>query len=454
MGRRLSAPLLQFGQKKFFKFVDDMKGSWEQPKSTEFFRPASIKSYAIIDLTGDKSTDMERVVQKLIDTGKKFGMTFAALPSSGLEVACDPRQFQNNEDTAQAVFENAIEVAKEAFGQNPQYIFVALGPRGRNPYKEVKRLTELSNSRGVNVVTQCCMYKPDLKPSYYTNFILKTNAKNMTEKGLLGVNQQVVGNLKSSILFKEQLPTFYIGIDVTYRSMEDQEVSLAAVVGLMDKIPFQYQTRYLITTGESRQELRPDIQKPVEELLLEYKRINGTLPNSIFVYRDGVGDSMFEQVLATEYTCIKKACTTIESDYNPPVTFIIVQKRHSTRFFPLRQQDQDRNGNVKPGVAVDTGICSPINWDWYLTHHQTIQGTSKSTKYVVLVDENNMSTEKLMLMTHWMTYTYSRAYKAVSVVPPAYYAHLAAEREAVLTPVGQTTPPKVAKNISQKMYFI
>eukprot|EP01024_Parvocaulis_polyphysoides_P012028 TRINITY_DN14276_c0_g2_i1.p1 TRINITY_DN14276_c0_g2~~TRINITY_DN14276_c0_g2_i1.p1 ORF type:complete len:437 (-),score=45.82 TRINITY_DN14276_c0_g2_i1:360-1670(-) len=436
-----------------------MRGSWDQPKATPFHRPAQIRSYAIVDLTGDSRADMEQVVQQIIQAGTKNGMDFSPLPrGGGLVSTCNPGKFENDQKYQKKVFDEAIQNAQNSFGEQPTYIFVGLG-RGRNAYKEVKRLTELNNNLKVNILTQCCVVSPKMNQAYYSNYILKTNAKNVNEKGLQGVNQSVVGNLKSFILQTVQSDPIYIGIDVTYRSLEDQEVSLAAVVGLMDKLPFQYQARYLVTTGPSRQELRPDIKNPIKELLLEYKRLNkDTLPQSIFVYRDGVGDSMFEQVLATEYPCIKQACAEISKDlqidYSPPITFIIVQKRHSTRFFPVNPNDADRNGNVKPGVAVDTGICSPINWDWYLTHHQTIQGTSKATKYVVLVDENRMSTEKLMLMTHWMTYTYSRAYKAVSVVPPAYYAHLAAEREAVLTPINATQPPKVARNILERMHFI
>ena len=35
----------------------------------------------------------------------------------------------------------------------------------------------------------------------------------------------------------------------------------------------------------------------------------------------------------------------------PPITFVVVQKRHHTRFFPLPQdqQNRDRSGNILPG---------------------------------------------------------------------------------------------------------
>ena len=38
-------------------------------------------------------------------------------------------------------------------------------------------------------------------------------------------------------------------------------------------------------------------------------------------------------------------------DYSPPLTFVVAQKRHNTRFFP-KGNDADRSGNVLPGQAL------------------------------------------------------------------------------------------------------
>ncbi|KAI3810806.1 hypothetical protein L1987_20428 [Smallanthus sonchifolius] len=40
-------------------------------------------------------------------------------------------------------------------------------------------------------------------------------------------------------------------------------------------------------------------------------------------------------------------------NYMPPVTFIVVQNRHHTRFFPDRHGEKntiDRSGNILPGL--------------------------------------------------------------------------------------------------------
>lgn len=47
-----------------------------------------------------------------------------------------------------------------------------------------------------------------------------------------------------------------------------------------------------------------------------------------------------------------QACASLEPNYQPPVTFIVVQKRHHTRLFANNHKDRssiDRSGNILPG---------------------------------------------------------------------------------------------------------
>ncbi len=69
-------------------------------------------------------------------------------------------------------------------------------------------------------------------------------------------------------------------------------------------------------------------------------------------YRDGVSEGQFYQVLLYELDAIRKACASLEPDYQPPVTFVVVQKRHHTRLFASNHNDSrtvDRSGNILPG---------------------------------------------------------------------------------------------------------
>jgi len=64
----------------------------------------------------------------------------------------------------------------------------------------------------------------------------------------------------------------------------------------------------------------------------------------------------------------------LQNGYEPPVTFVVVQKRHHTRLFPDNPQDEcGRGKNVPPGTVVDSTIVHPVENDFFLVSHQGIQ---------------------------------------------------------------------------------
>jgi len=86
-----------------------------------------------------------------------------------------------------------------------------------------------------------------------------------------------------------------------------------------------------------------------------YRATGGRKPKRILFYRDGVSEGQFDIVLAAEVKAIQLACGLLEKDYCPKITFIIVQKRHHARLFPLDRRDGDRSGNVMAGTVVESG---------------------------------------------------------------------------------------------------
>ncbi|KAI8839823.1 piwi domain-containing protein, partial [Chytriomyces cf. hyalinus JEL632] len=114
---------------------------------------------------------------------------------------------------------------------------------------------------------------------------------------------------------------------------------------------------------------------------------------------------------------------------DPKITFVIVSKQHSHRFFAANRRDANvKNGNLKPGTVIDKGVTHPFEFDLYLYSHAGIQCTSRPIQYHVLVDENQFSADEFQEITYSMCYTYARATKSVSLTPAVYYAHLAADR--------------------------
>ncbi|RLN07443.1 hypothetical protein C2845_PM11G20930 [Panicum miliaceum] len=267
-----------------------------------------------------------------------------------------------------------------------------------------------------------------------------------------GRNTVLVDAVSRRIPLVTDRPTIICGADVTHpHPGEDSSPSIAAVVASQD---WPEVTKYagLISAQAHRQELIEDLckvwQDPqrgtvsggmIRELLISFKRSTGEKPQRIIFYsliffvliRDGVSEGQFYQVLLYELNAIRKACASLEANYQPKVTFVVVQKRHHTRLFAHNHNDQnsiDRSGNILPGTVVDSKICHPTEFDFYLCSHAGIKGTSRPAHYHVLWDENNFSADELQTLTNNLCYTYARCTRSVSIVPPAYYAHLAAFR--------------------------
>ncbi|CAB5388524.1 unnamed protein product [Rhizophagus irregularis] len=142
------------------------------------------------------------------------------------------------------------------------------------------------------------------------------------------------------------------------------------------------------------------------------------------------------EVLECELTAIRAACRSLEASYKPNITFVVVQKRHHTRLFPIH--GGDRTGNCIPGTVVDMDITHPFEFDFYLLSHAGLLGTSRPAHYRVLYDENGFDANRLQMLSYNLCYVYARCTRAVSLVPPVYYAHLAAARAKIHSPYRDT----------------
>ncbi|KAE8696341.1 hypothetical protein F3Y22_tig00110674pilonHSYRG00030 [Hibiscus syriacus] len=115
-------------------------------------------------------------------------------------------------------------------------------------------------------------------------------------------------------------------------------------------------------------------------------------------------------------------------DYFPTITLIVAQKRHNTRFFPMNKQDGGSSGNVPPGTVIDSTVVDPSGFHFHLFSQYGMIGTSKSTQYHALWDEHGFTSDHIQQLIHSMCFTSARCTKSVSLIPPVFYADLAAYR--------------------------
>lgn len=371
-------------------------GSWNL-RDVKAVSAESVAEWKVF-LFGDRSRMSPHDLDAFCSLAKSYGVNFPQKPQ--IETVRSIKDFY---DAAKAPFN-----------------LVVLPDKNAQRYEEVKRISETY----AGVYTQCMVASNLAKlsnPSFVSNLLLKINSK-------LGGCNWVLGTK----LFSDA-PTLLIGIDVSHPGIGDLESpSIVSVVGSTDYNFVSYKT--VIFQQERRIEIVSDeLKSATRTLLRAHYQSTRTKPARIIIFRDGVGDSMFDAVFNSEVEVIRAACSELEAKYSPQINFIVAQKRHSIRFCAGR--DNPQPGTVVDGLGVppSTAGASAISsnnpvCDFYLVSHNALQGTARPVRYLVLLNESRFTTEVLHSSLYSLCHLYMRATKSVSVVPPIYYAHLGAAR--------------------------
>ncbi|KAG6361635.1 hypothetical protein INS49_009862 [Diaporthe citri] len=260
--------------------------------------------------------------------------------------------------------------------------------------------------------------------------------------------------------------TMFVGYDVVHPTgqagNEEETNSQVGLVSSIDDHSGQWRACYWTQPG--RQEiLGEELTAKFESRLKLYKN-NKKLPETILIYRDGVSEGQYLQVLERELPLIRNACQSVYGDEvaKPKITIVVSVKRHAARFFPTRAEEMDSSTyldpshknftskNIKSGTVVDRGVTQARYWDFYLTAHCALKGTARPAHYVVLHDEifanwhlkdlpekaspkdvleaGKKAVDDLEAITHHLCYVFGRATKAISICTPARYADIVCTR--------------------------
>ncbi|KAF8733891.1 hypothetical protein HU200_014744 [Digitaria exilis] len=431
--RVLPAPKLKYHDSGKETTCNPSIGQWNMINK-KMVNGGSIKYWACLTFTSRiHPNEIGRFCEDLAMMCNSIGMQMSSQPCIQIKKA----HHGNVEAAIRGIHGESVQVLSQQglTGQQLELLIIIL-PDMSGSYGMIKRLCETE----LGLITQCCAPRNIMKggKQLLENLALKINAK------VGGRNTVLEDALNRRIPLLTDVPTIIFGADVTHPSPgEASSPSIAAVVASMD---WPQVTKYkcLVSSQGHRVEiidaLFTEVRDPVKglvrggmirDLLISFRKSTGLRPERIIFYRDGVSEGQFSQVLLYEMDAIRKACASLEEGYLPRVTFVVVQKRHHTRLFPEnhRARDQtDKSGNILPGTVVDTKICHPSEFDFYLCSHSGIKGTSRPAHYHVLFDENGFTADAMQTLTYNLCYTYARCTRSVSIVPPAYYAHLGAFR--------------------------
>ncbi|KAJ1289157.1 hypothetical protein BS78_02G142900 [Paspalum vaginatum] len=409
-GRVLSAPTLVVGNSE--NCIPN-RGRWNY-NNKRLLDPVKIERWAIVNFSA--RCDMSRISRELINCGRSKGILierpYTLVDEDSQSRRCSPVER----------VERMFEKVKTSLPGPPDFLLCVL-PERKNcdiygPWKK-KNLHEMG------IVTQCIAPSNKMNDQYFTNVLLKINAK------LGGMNSKLALEHRQMIPVVTQIPTLILGMDVSHGSPGRADIpSIAAVVGSRCW-PLISRYKASVRTQSPKVEMIDSLFKPLDdgkddgimrELLLDfYQTSQQRKPNQIIIFRDGVSESQFSQVLNVELNQIIKAYQSMGQGNLPKFTVIIAQKNHHTKLFQA-----DSTENVPPGTVVDSGIVHPRQYDFYMCAHAGPIGTSRPTHYHVLLDEIGFSADNLQKLVLSLSYVYQRSTTAISVVAPICYAHLAA----------------------------
>ncbi|KAI9461396.1 Piwi-domain-containing protein [Russula earlei] len=351
--------------------------------------------------------------------------------NSGMDVGPDPPTIlatdqlpQVKDDMGRRRALESISRTIEAFGaaKDISFVLCLLQKKDDYIYPGIKRLCAVK----FGIRSQCLLLEKALnekkQDQYLSNVALKVNTK------LGGINHRLGGDALGW-LTKE--PTILVGMDVTHPGPASVPgtPSIAGVVASVDRDFVQFPAS--LRLQKSKQEGIADLSEMIIERLQAFRRRSNILPKRMMVFRDGVSEGQYDKVIKEELPQIFEAFKRIDPKnprYHPTLSIVICGKRHNARFYPTDSEFADRNGNTRPGTVVDKGVSSMLDFDFYLQAHSGLQGTVKPTHYVVIYDESSLTADMVQQGVHAASYLYARATKAVSLVPPAYYADIVCEQ--------------------------
>lgn len=416
--RVLPAPAIQYDSG-----VDKpVFGQWDRSHRHRLYLGAPLLTWCVLNLTRARDDVIKRFVDRLIGKAREMGM------DSTRRVEIYHANNRPVESALRNIHADFQDPRTHVDGYPLQLILIIKWKQDTETYNTIKRVCDVE----LGVVTQVMLEKHLVQKrpndSYCGNLILKINAK------LGGTNTKVQPydtrntDMVNVPFLRER--HIVLGADVTHPASGGSRPSVAALVGTRDANGSQFSSS--IRNMPPRQELMTEMGEMFSEVY--YQWYHNYPPDmrghakSIIMFRDGVSEGQFEQVMDHELDGIRRACHKIDKSFNPKITYIIVTKRHHARFFPRNQRDAEKSGNIPAGTVVDTDVVSSQYYDFYLNSHSGIQGTSRPSKYTVLVDENHIPVDALQGYIFRLAHAYARCNRSVSIVNSAYYAHLLAFR--------------------------
>lgn len=240
-------------------------------------------------------------------------------------------------------------------------------------------------------------------------------------------------------------PTMFCGIDI-FKKTKAKGCAYSAFVSSTDQYCGKFNSEVnWVNQGE---EAGAGFGKSVINGVEAFKAANGTAPERIVIFRDGVSESQLPAVLSTECGSIKDALINA-GHKDTDLIFLVVNQTSNARFFC---KNGSRNVNPERGIVIDSGVVRENEYDFYIVPHGSRQGIQGPTRFHLLYSSEAIDTKSLYEVCYRLCYGYFNYGSSIKVPSPVLYAHkLAYFCGEIENKHGKTVP---VDSLKSKLYYI
>ncbi|KAF8968250.1 ribonuclease H-like domain-containing protein [Flammula alnicola] len=388
----LRTPTVQYGGQD----VTPQNGAWNV-LGKKLQDPQSLESWVVVNFCPAEigREQCEHMMRDLMQSCSNLGMAVnpyhAIVPGNGHDVF----------GTLDGVMQNVAKAVNGNRNVLAKTVLIIILPANAAPIRNsVKHWGDIRSG----ITTQCLRQSKLVRANnqYWNNIALKLNARlgGRNSKGSSPIMRQL-----------ETEPFMIMGADVGHPGPGVQKPSVTSLVYSHDRHATQ-PAKFVATAVDN------------------FGLKNQASPRRVIFFRDGVSEGEFEAVSSQEIAAIQAAFKDVwERRGVKGPTRSLRSLCHHAVFFPTSANEGDRTGNCHAGSVIDSEITHPAISDFYLQSHSAIQGTSRSSHYIVLKDENfNSDLSKIQDLAYTLCHVYAKATRSVSIPAPVYYADLVCSR--------------------------
>nr|AID23631.1 piwi-1 [Hofstenia miamia] len=279
-------------------------------------------------------------------------------------------------------------------------------------------LPDQNSARYVAIKNRLCVENRPIPSQCVTSRVISRpkGIQSVATKVMLQVNVKLGGDIWYIDFPKRTQKMMVCGID-SYHDTSSPKRSVCGFVASLNYTFSRYHSRVCFQTHG--QEIADGLYTCFDRALEEYAKVNREYPESVVVFRDGVGDGMLNLVKTVEVAALNRVIE--EKARKIELAVVVVNKRINQRFFI---SENNRLENPKPGTVVDNTVTRQmLRLGFFLVPQCTRQGTVTPTYYNIVHNTTFLDPDKFQSLAFKLCHLYYNWPGTIRVPAPCQYAH-------------------------------